>query len=137
MKTVRFRLIAIALSTLVWVLALSAAAPLHSEAPALSRFINYLVEEGVFTLAECEQILQQGDLCFVNTLMNAARFSEELDKALSVFHGTGLSRADWVSGNGVWSTRIFSPLELRNLEMYISEKEVLGGISINGMIVIR
>lgn len=113
------------------------AAPSLSGAPALSRFVDYLVEERVIKLKTCELIQQQGDLCFRAEMTSAAKFSEALDDALLVFHGIGLSRDEWFSGNGVWSTKIFSPMESRGLEIFISEIEFLDARSINGVIMIR
>lgn len=130
----RFQVIA---SWLVLLLMAATAAPSLSGAPALSRFVDYLVEEGVIKLKICELIQQQGDLCFSAEMTNAAKFSEALDNALLVFHGIGLSRDEWFSGNGVWSTKIFSPREFRSLEVFISETEFLEARLINGVIMIR
>lgn len=98
------------------------------------RLVDHLVDEQVIQLKPCELIQQQGDVCFIAKLATASQFSDFLDEALDVFHGLGLYRTGWVSGNGVWSTRVVYPLEHQVLELFIAERAEFGAQFIDGVL---
>lgn len=99
--------------------------------------IDYMIDEEVIQIKPCGLIQQQGDVCFVAYLATAAEFSEMLDTTLDVFHGLGLRRSDWISGNGVWSTRIVYQSETQALEVFIAERTQYGAQYLEGVSFLR
>lgn len=104
---------------------------------AFERVVEYLADDGIIQSRPCELVQQQGDVCFIAPLTTASQFSQLLDDTLEVFHGLGLYRSDWISNNGVWSLRIFHPLEQQALEIYITERNQQGAPFLEGLFFLR
>lgn len=102
-----------------------------------TRMIDYMTSEGVLQEKDCGLIQQQGDVCFTVYMATASEFSEVLDDTLDVFHGLGLVRSKWVSGNGVWSTRIVHQAGHEALEVFVAERTRYGAQFLEGVFFLR